>query len=1145
MAVLMLGAALVSFRIANAQTVPEIVGGPPVIKVPLPSPDDPGEVPLMLKFKGVLLGPNGRPVTKQTEVTFGIFQQQEGGDALWMETQDMQPDSRGNYTAMIGAFSKGVPLSIFQATTARWLGVVSNEFQAQPRILLVSVPYALESANAQTLAGHSISEFVLRGEARSLPNEQIVRSALRLRYPRPDWTSMAPMFESTNRRGPSFVSDAASGPPLRVVSRDLVKNLNVELLNGLSDSAFAKLGLANVFTEQQIFGGGLTAPPLSISSVENPLGNPSTGLDLQASVFNNGTNVPETANFRWQSEPAGSNTPNPSATLNLLFGLNKTPSETGLSVNADGTINFAPGQHFPLAAIETALGNAGLSTTGSSSQSDSSSPIVTTSPSYSWQQQVAGTTGLTAGVNTITLKPCPRGVNGTDLWHYLYISGTGTPEAVLITGGSCTSGNTSGTIAFIAAYDHPAGYTIGSATDGVQETINDAVIPGTDGQVSRNVLISPRNYVFHARLSIRASGISIGASGGTITCMVQDTCIMLGDPQKSTAFNRITLHDIQVHPGIVKGTWPAIEDDAQKSTITNLSEVPGGPTQNSFGYLIQIDNDQAATVEGLDADSGPWARCDLDFCSTAVYGPGPFSTNAGVIWIKNSNISTECQANGVDNLDGNTLHIQDSVVQAFPQFGVRSKETWGVVTGLELDNVYMEVGGCTNPQFNHLQAEAGLIVNGGQAKVSGQNPVGNVPQFANTGNTIYGYWIVVHSSTKGTSPAYFAGYAKTNGSGQIPVVWYQVGTIGTITYDVLRKTIVGGGGGSDTPPFGTGTFAVATNIDSSSCSNHLCSITDDAAGILTPYTVAAYATYFPNLSFWPGAVILTAGDGSLIEPVLVTDETAEYALPQGGYVSSGGNIRPSVVATQEQCCSGGSMSNVWITALGQDSVFDNLPSVGATLMQQSVISGNTANRKGRLNFIAPVDNGAVAHSEVVTIGDCDPAKTLATPGNRPTYDGCDSYIGVDNPNDLPYHFQMSFGAPISISSYIGQGPDGSSWLERLTNAGKFFKVPVTIPSLSTATNCASATGTCGTASAGRITMPAGSAITTVMTSAVTPNSEIHLDENLSYGSALEVTCNATLGRHYAVLSQTYGSFVIMTDQVPVGAPACLSYSIVN
>lgn len=94
--------------------------------------------------------------------------------------------------------------------------------------------------------------------------------------------------------------------------------------------------------------------------------------------------------------------------------------------------------------------------------------LVTT---YNWTQSPAGS--LTGSVlATVNLSPCPQGVAGTDANHYLYVAGTGTPEAVLISGGTCTSGAGSGTVQFTPANNHSAGYSLATATGGLQECLN-------------------------------------------------------------------------------------------------------------------------------------------------------------------------------------------------------------------------------------------------------------------------------------------------------------------------------------------------------------------------------------------------------------------------------------------------------------------------------------------------------------------------------------------------------------------------------------------------------------------------------------------------------------------------------------------------
>ncbi|HVS88347.1 MAG TPA: hypothetical protein VHF01_09005 [Candidatus Acidoferrum sp.] len=59
--------------------------------------------------------------------------------------------------------SEGLPLELFAADEPRWLGVQVNlpREVEQPRVLLVSVPYALKAADAETLGGKPLSSFVL------------------------------------------------------------------------------------------------------------------------------------------------------------------------------------------------------------------------------------------------------------------------------------------------------------------------------------------------------------------------------------------------------------------------------------------------------------------------------------------------------------------------------------------------------------------------------------------------------------------------------------------------------------------------------------------------------------------------------------------------------------------------------------------------------------------------------------------------------------------------------------------------------------------------------------------------------------------------------------------------------------------------
>jgi hypothetical protein len=121
-------------------------------------------VPRLVKFAGTLTDEQSKPRTGAVGVTFAIYKEQQGGAALWVETQNVELDEQGRYTVLLGATkSEGLPLELFATGEPRWLGVqvnVAKELE-QPRVLLVSVPYALKAADAETLGGKPLSSFVL------------------------------------------------------------------------------------------------------------------------------------------------------------------------------------------------------------------------------------------------------------------------------------------------------------------------------------------------------------------------------------------------------------------------------------------------------------------------------------------------------------------------------------------------------------------------------------------------------------------------------------------------------------------------------------------------------------------------------------------------------------------------------------------------------------------------------------------------------------------------------------------------------------------------------------------------------------------------------------------------------------------------
>ena len=120
-------------------------------------------VPHLVKFSGVLKNTVGVSPTGIVAIRFVIYDDETHGTSLWQEVQNARLDQQGHYEVMLGATgSEGIPMELFTSGEPRWLGVqalLPGE-EEQPRALLVSVPYALEAADARTLGGLPASAFM-------------------------------------------------------------------------------------------------------------------------------------------------------------------------------------------------------------------------------------------------------------------------------------------------------------------------------------------------------------------------------------------------------------------------------------------------------------------------------------------------------------------------------------------------------------------------------------------------------------------------------------------------------------------------------------------------------------------------------------------------------------------------------------------------------------------------------------------------------------------------------------------------------------------------------------------------------------------------------------------------------------------------
>lgn len=202
-------------------------------------------------------------------------------------------------------------MDLFTSGTAQWLGVQEQGQPEQPRMLLVSVPYALKAADAETVGGLPPSAFVLAAPAASSAIGEASLST----------TSVA--VAAAGIGGSGITNDIPIWTGRATLGNSVMSQVggNVSVAGGLQLPA---TGTANSATE------GFNSQP----------------FNLLSSVFNGTAAVNQ--HFLWQAEPVNPGLATASGTLNLLFAAGTgTPAETGLSINNGGVISFAAGQTFP------------------------------------------------------------------------------------------------------------------------------------------------------------------------------------------------------------------------------------------------------------------------------------------------------------------------------------------------------------------------------------------------------------------------------------------------------------------------------------------------------------------------------------------------------------------------------------------------------------------------------------------------------------------------------------------------------------------------------------------------------------------------------------------------------------------------------
>ncbi len=756
---------------------------------------------------------------------------------------------------------------------------------------------------------------------------------------------------------------------------------------------------------------------------------------------------------------------------------------------------------------------------------------------FIWNQtDVAGSIGNLAspGQHTLTLNPCPAGLDGTtqaadnNRPFFVYIYGTGTPEVVQVTNGTCPSHLSSpsgtGTIVVTTTNAHSAGFTVGTASTGIQEAVNSQTLSGQFDTAKTYPVVKlgvrTSNYQIRGSVYLHEYGMVLDGTGSLIECFTRDRCIYVGQNILTTSYAKlynitispalqidgaqissvsktngvVTVTTASAHPFLTgdsifnwfdsanagasgqvavvtvidsvtyqytigsgsfassPGTFGfagllncAIEVNSEGTVLQDINVINSPNFTNSyFSFGIVNDNDQSCVIERYANRASNSVKTTANFpMASHIFQRGD-QGNAGIIYLNNSEISLQCSANGVYNNGGNSFSLDNTVIQGGSVFHLVYN------AGLQpaiIRNNYQESTGCVNPLYNNAlgtnKATMGTMINGQTAvfegTVGGNQGQGFTPIFASGGATTINYYVVPHGTSGFANgygcPMYIGSATPSSGAVTVHLQWPSVsntvnGTpVGTQKWDILAYT---GAGSPPWYPNATGNWAVAIDQVIAPSTNGMLTF-DDTQAAYSSYTVHPQTVNFNIPFFWPADLVLTGTAHAFVD-------RATYA---GANVSTQGGTAVSVFAK----------SAMPGTAWKASPMLISSPDALGTIFVSSDNSNNSPGGvKGRINFWRPGNLFGFNAVHLITLVDSQYGKTATTPNQRPSWDATDAYIGLDNGGNA-----VSIGANGSISHYITNVGDNTSWKERVTSTAKLYAVPLVLNEQSAPSGTANAT----------------------------------------------------------------------------------------
>jgi hypothetical protein len=711
----------------------------------------------------------------------------------------------------------------------------------------------------------------------------------------------------------------------------------------------------------------------------------------------------------------------------------------------------------------------------------------------------------------------------------------------VITGtGGCLSGAASGTIKFVPFNSYASGYTVSTASSGIQETVNAGCGVSSTAYTNSqcNVTIpangpssSVNTYNIYGTLYLHSNQSVLNGYGVTLNCLGRGACLQVGDLSNSNDYTDNTVSGLSFRSPVNLSSNPSFagvaitqtQRTAQVVTVTTASAhgfrvgdmvtilftdnssywgdavitaVPGATTfqyahagsnlaaQSTPGvvalaYVAVLDNamnthlidisydkvgenghfnnffdlwdDENATIQHFNNQASSLNN-GVNWTGSFVFSAGNQTQQiAPVITLRDSTITAN-YSNGATVYNSNGLYIENTVMQATGPWQVYSSNTTGNFQGAYLKNIYSESSSALNPLSPPRSPYPGLGVAGliagasssaASFQIAGNGGTSGAFAAGGTGSTAYSYFIVANDTTAGTqtSPMQVLNWLST-GSDSIAVRWPRVANgTDTITYDVLRvSTPIGVGsvypyaGGCAGGTGGACGYVAQGITQSAACGGGLvCTYTDTGSSTTSTYTIKQ-GTYLGNLAFWPGSIV------SVNNSVAVDEERSTVV---------GVGLAGTPLQLSHQCSSYGQTSPGGYTACvaSVTPVGNSVPNQTAAIMTDGAANtgGNQILSKGRLNFGTTPYTTMQPH-HIITLIDSQPGLTQSTVGYRPAASANDVWIGTDVASGgvALNAGQLAFGAPVSITNYIGATGDGvhPNWLERLTASQHEFNVPI-------------------------------------------------------------------------------------------------------